>query len=64
MPVILEKRSVDEWLFVAKDDRERLQSLLTPAAEDVLAYTPVSPLANSVKNDDPSVLAQVDYRVA
>ena len=64
MPVILEERSVDEWLFAAQDDREGLQSLLTPAAEHVLDYTPVSPLANSVKNDDPSVLEEVDYRVA
>lgn len=64
MPVILEERSVDEWLFAAKDDRERLQSLLVPAAEDVLSYTPVSPLANSVKNDDPSILEEVEYQVA
>ena len=64
MPVILEERTVDEWSFSAKDDRERLQSLLVPAAEDVLNYTPVSSRANSVKNDDPSILDEVEYQVA
>jgi putative SOS response-associated peptidase YedK len=33
--------------------------LLVPAPEELLVATPVSPRANSVKNDDPGVLEEV-----
>lgn len=60
MPVILDDPHVDEWLFANDDESESLRSLLVPAAGDLLVATPVSTRANSVKNDDPSVLEEVE----
>ena len=58
MPVILPEGKVDEWLYPGHADGDALQALLLPAAADVLVATPVSPRANSVKNDAPSVLEE------
>ena len=41
---------------------EQVRALLVPAAEDALVATEVSKRANSVKNDDPSVLAPAHDR--
>lgn len=59
MPVVLPESKVDEWIYSGHDDGDVLQALLSPAADDVLVATAVSDRANSVKNDDPSVLDEV-----
>lgn len=56
MPVVLPPDAVDEWLDPKEDDLDRLQALLRPAADDALVSRPVSRRANSVKNDDASLL--------
>ena len=56
MPVILLDDAADRWMDPRETDLEALQSLLVPAPPDLLIATPVSQRANSVKNDDPSVL--------
>lgn len=58
MPVILPEGKVDEWIYSGHADADAVQALLSPAADDVLVATPVSPRANSVKNDEPSVLEE------
>jgi putative SOS response-associated peptidase YedK len=60
MPVILPEEAVDEWLDPRLDDLQKLQRLLVPAAEGLLVRTAVSPRVNSVKNDDPECLEQVE----
>lgn len=59
MPVILTAERAEAWMYQDETDLNKLQKLLRPAAEDVLVGTPVSDRANSVKNDDPSVLIEV-----
>lgn len=59
MPVILTAEQAEAWMYQDETDLEKLRKLLVPSAEDVLVGTPVSERANSVKNDDPSVLVEV-----
>ncbi len=59
MPVILTAEQAEAWMYQDETDLEELRKLLVPSAEDVLIGTPVSDRANSVKNDDPSVLVEV-----
>lgn len=56
MPVILHPDAVDEWLFREEKDVEKLQRLLKPAPDELLAATAVSQRVNSVRNDDPACL--------
>jgi putative SOS response-associated peptidase YedK len=60
MPVILPRERIDDWLHVpsrnAETYAEAQRALLVPAADDVLVATEVSRKANSVANDDESVL--------
>ncbi len=56
MPVILTDEKVDEWLYPGQEDAG---ALLLPAPDGLLVATPVSPRANSVKNDDAGVLEEV-----
>ena len=60
MPVVLPKDKLAEWLYVpprnAEAHADKVRAFLVPAAEDALIGTEVSKRANSVKNDDPSVL--------
>jgi putative SOS response-associated peptidase YedK len=56
MPVILDGEAAEHWMFSDETDADVLRKLLTPASDDLLVGTPVSDRANSVKNDDPSVL--------
>ena len=58
MPVILAPDQAAEWMDADQTDPEKLRTLLLPAANDLLIGTPVSDRANSVKNDDPSVLEE------
>lgn len=59
MPVVLQAEDVDGWLDSRQEDRSALRALLAPAPDDLLVATPVSSLANSVKNDHPGVLEEV-----
>ncbi len=59
MPVLLTGEQAEAWMYQDETDLDKLRKLLVPAAEDVLVGTPVSDRANSVKNDDPSVLVEV-----
>ena len=56
MPVILADDAADEWLFEGTG-AERLQALLRPALDEVLAVRDASPLVNSVKNEGAELLA-------
>ncbi len=56
MPVILEAEAAEQWVFSDETDADKLRKLLVPASDDILVGTPVSERANSVKNDDPTVL--------
>ena len=56
MPVILPEDAVDQWLDPREQDFERLKQLLRPISEGYLSARRVTPKANSVKNDDPSLL--------
>lgn len=56
MPVILNGETAEHWMFSDETDPDVLRKLLTPASDDLLVGTPVSDRANSVRNDDPSVL--------
>ena len=57
MPVILDSRAADDWMNPREPDTLSLKRLLVPAADDALVAQPASPLANSVKNDGPELLA-------
>jgi putative SOS response-associated peptidase YedK len=59
MPVVLPEETVDEWLY-ERQEPARLQAMLTPVSDDFLVPTAVSRRANSVKNDDPSVLEEAE----
>ena len=55
MPVILEDRDADLWMFAKTPDRD-LRALLRPAPDAVMRRMAVSQRVNSVKNDDLSLL--------
>jgi len=58
MPVILPRDSEPRWLDPALDDNvDALLGLLVPVASDALRAYPISTRVNSVRNDDPSLLA-------
>ncbi len=59
MPVVLEGDQVDEWLYTGEHRLAIPAGLLAPARDGFFDVTPVSPRANSVKNDDPGVLEPV-----
>jgi putative SOS response-associated peptidase YedK len=56
MPVILDEGAAEDWMNPREPDPRSLSRLLIPAPDDLLAMQPVSPLANSVKNDGPELL--------
>jgi putative SOS response-associated peptidase YedK len=51
MPVILDRADFGLWLDPANDNAGRLQSLLVPAADDLLETFPVSRAVNSPAHD-------------
>lgn len=55
MPVILDERDADEWMF-ERTPVTRAQELLRPAAEGVLHARAVSQAVNSVTSDGPGLL--------
>jgi putative SOS response-associated peptidase YedK len=54
MPVILPPEAYDRWLDTAAADAD---ALLVPCADDLLELTDVSTRVNSVKDDDPDLIA-------
>jgi putative SOS response-associated peptidase YedK len=56
MPVILDEAAADDWMNPREHDPRSLKRLLVPAAADLLAVRPASPLVNSVKNEGPELL--------
>ena len=60
MPVVLPDERLEAWLTRDEDDIDKLRELLVPAPNDLLVPLAVSPRANSVKNDDPSVLESAE----
>ena len=56
MPVVLPEDAVDAWLDPQEQDFEKLKQLLRPVSDDYLVARRVSQRANSVKNDDPSLI--------
>ena len=57
-PVSRAPEQAGEWMDARETDPETLRKLLVPADDNLLIGTPVSDRANSVKNDDPSVLEE------
>jgi putative SOS response-associated peptidase YedK len=58
MPVILPASEWDTWLDRDNDDLDLLGRLLVPAAPELIAMRPVSTEVNSVRNDDPGLVAE------
>ena len=59
MPVILDRADWQRWLDPSITNVEELQSLLVPASNAVLGAIAVSTQVNSVKNNDASLIKQV-----
>jgi putative SOS response-associated peptidase YedK len=57
MPVILDDRGAEDWMNPRELNPASLKRLLAPTLESALEMRPASPLANSVKNDGPELLA-------
>jgi putative SOS response-associated peptidase YedK len=57
MPVILSSDDHDMWLDPELEDRDRLQTLLEPAASDTMIMDPVSTYVNSPRNEGPECVA-------
>lgn len=55
MPVILDGEARDIWLDKASE-RDALQALLQPYADEKMAHYTVSKAVNNVRNDDPTLL--------
>jgi putative SOS response-associated peptidase YedK len=60
MPVILEEPDFDRWLDLGEDDPSNLQPLLKPHDSGSMLRKPISTLVNSLKNDGPEILAELN----
>lgn len=61
MPAVMASDEArDRWLDPAVSDADRVLPLLRPADPGYLRLRPVGPRVNSVANDDPDLLAEVD----
>jgi putative SOS response-associated peptidase YedK len=58
MPVVLDERSADLWMFPSTAPRD-LKALLHPAPPEALIATAVSTRVNKVENDDPGILEPI-----
>jgi putative SOS response-associated peptidase YedK len=56
MPVILDERMAEDWMNPREKNPHSLKRLLVPAPSGLLVMQPASPLANSVKNEGPTLL--------
>lgn len=63
MPVILNPEGCARWLDRGSSGAE-LKALLKPAAEDLLAYVPVSPRVNAAAPDDAGLIEPTGTEVA
>lgn len=59
MPVVLPAHAWDEWLDPDHPDPDALGRLLVPAPDHTLAFHPVTPQANSPRNNHAGLLAPV-----
>ena len=60
MPVILPRRSWDLWLDPTNRDVASVQPLLVGAPATLLTMHPVSTAVGNVKNDDPSLVDEIE----
>jgi putative SOS response-associated peptidase YedK len=61
MPVIIAPVAFDRWLGVPNEvANEDLADLFEPFPAEAMAYYPVSPRVNSVRNDDAKLIVRVD----
>jgi len=63
MPVVLPPSAWGPWLDPGEDDVARLQGLLVPAPDELLALHPVSTDVNNVRTDRPDLVAPIDPEV-
>jgi putative SOS response-associated peptidase YedK len=56
MPVMLERPYFEQWLDPAEQKAGALVWMLRPYRAEAMRACPVSPLANSPKNDEPRCL--------
>lgn len=56
MPVILGPEARDLWLDESVEDAELLTSILRPYPAEAMAFTPVSRMVNSPRNNSPEIL--------
>ena len=56
MPVTLDEGTAEDWINPREKDPLSLKRLLAPTPSDLLVMQPASPLANSVKNEGPTLL--------
>jgi putative SOS response-associated peptidase YedK len=64
MPAILPRAAWSKWLEPDETDPARLQRLLAPAGDDLLAMRPVRPLVNNVRNNGPELIAPAETGAA
>ena len=60
MPVILEKPDFARWLVSEPLAREEAERLLAPSPPGSLVARPVSSRVNTVRNDDESLIEQIN----
>jgi putative SOS response-associated peptidase YedK len=56
MPVIVPPEAFDLWLDCTNVDARTAETLIAPAPDDQLAFSPVSTLVNRTANDNPALL--------
>jgi putative SOS response-associated peptidase YedK len=56
MPVILDERMAEDWINPREKNPLSLKRLFVPTPSDLLVMQPASPLANSLKNEGPTLL--------
>ena len=54
--MILDERMAEDWMNPREKNLLSLKRLLVPVPSDRLVMQPASPLANSVKNEHPTLL--------
>jgi putative SOS response-associated peptidase YedK len=59
MPVVMNDEAAEAWLEAPGEDVERLQALLTPAADQALAAVHVTPDLYRLRPDDPASVQAV-----
>jgi len=60
MPVILDKKQIDDWIDIKNSDVEYLKTFLKPYDSGKMQYYKVSDKVNSVKNESPDLVKEID----